>query len=164
MTVHGRAHRVRHARYWSRKDVLWTAASVFQSGSATEATGSRPITPTGPTRGCFGGDPGGRQRSTPASEVPSRLAALRLAREGKVYDLGVLYDRTSWKWPGHNPGEVISFRTPEGVKRQQGVHIGEFHYLEDLARDQVYEFCYIRTTNKVKGTTAGFVLRPVAMR
>jgi len=290
----------------------------------------------------------------------SRLAALRLVREGKVYDLGMLYDRTSWKWPGHNPGEVISFRTPEGVKRQedlpfsknpsgtawhscalflsdnvgtqidglchategdddhwyngftekewggnwgprkcdaatippvvargvlidvagdkglealpghypitvedlqhalrrqetqlrpgdvalvrtgtmrywgetgsdherlkahdsagltleaarwlveqqgammictdtsgleygppeaeapgywqkhksfmpvhnylliqQGVHIGEFHYLEDLARDQVYEFCYICTTNKVKGSTAGFVLRPVAMR
>ncbi len=49
----------------------------------------------------------------------SRLAALHLARQGKVYDLGVLYDRTSYKWPGHNPGEIISFRTPEGVKRQK---------------------------------------------
>jgi kynurenine formamidase len=48
----------------------------------------------------------------------SRLAALRLARTGKVYDLGVVYDRTSYKWPGHSPGEIISFRTPEGVKRQ----------------------------------------------
>lgn len=48
----------------------------------------------------------------------SRLAALRLADRGKVYDLGVLYDRTSYKWPGHSPGEIISFRTPEGVKRQ----------------------------------------------
>ncbi len=48
----------------------------------------------------------------------SRLAALRLGREGRVYDLGVLYDRTSYKWPGHSPGEIISFRTPEGVKRQ----------------------------------------------
>jgi hypothetical protein len=47
---------------------------------------------------------------------------------------------------------------------QQGVHIGEFHYLEDLARDRVYEFCYLCATNKVKGSTAGFVLRPVAMR
>jgi hypothetical protein len=47
---------------------------------------------------------------------------------------------------------------------QQGVHIGEFHYLEDLARDRVYEFCYFCATNKVKGSTAGFVLRPVAMR
>lgn len=48
----------------------------------------------------------------------SRLAALRLANRGKVYDLGVIYDRTSYKWPGHSPGEIISFRTPEGVKRQ----------------------------------------------
>lgn len=48
----------------------------------------------------------------------SRLAALKLATTGKVYDLGVLYDRTSYKWPGHSPGEILSFRTPEGVKRQ----------------------------------------------
>jgi kynurenine formamidase len=292
----------------------------------------------------------------------SRLAALRLVEQGKVYDLGVLYDRTSYKWPGHSPGEVISFRTPEGVKRQgdlpdivnnnisktawhssalfindnvatqidglghategddnhwyngfterewggnwglrkadaskippiiargvlidvagakgldmlpghypvtvmdleqalqkqktqlrpgdvvlirtgtlaywgetgsdhakiaehdsagilvetakwlveqngtimicsdtsgveyqpnpetmkdfreryrsfmplhnyllidQGVHTGEFHYLEDLARDRVYEFCYIATTNKIKGASAGFALRPIAIR
>ena len=48
----------------------------------------------------------------------SRLAALQTVKEGKVYDLGVLYDRTSYKWPGHSPAEIISFRTPEGVKRQ----------------------------------------------
>ena len=47
----------------------------------------------------------------------SRLAALKLAKQGKVYDLGILYDRTSYKWPGHSPGEIIAFRTPEGVKR-----------------------------------------------
>src|SRR5688572_482864 len=49
----------------------------------------------------------------------SRLAALRLVRQGKVHDLGVTYDRTSYKWPGHSPGEIIAFRTPEGVKRQR---------------------------------------------
>lgn len=48
----------------------------------------------------------------------SRLHALRLVRQGKVYDLGVTYTRDSYKWPGHNPGEIISFRTPEGLKRQ----------------------------------------------
>jgi kynurenine formamidase len=47
---------------------------------------------------------------------------------------------------------------------QQGVHIGEFHFLEDLARDRVYEFCYVATTNKIKGTAAGFTLRPIAIR
>jgi kynurenine formamidase len=291
----------------------------------------------------------------------SRLAALQLVRRGQAYDLGVTYDRTSFKWPGHSPGEIMSFRTPEGAKRQadlpfvaddgqktgwhscalfindnvatqidglahatrgdnnhwyngfeeskwggdwgprkcdastippivargvlidvagyqgvdalppnypitvadlegalrkqgtalrpgdvvlirtgtlrywgeaggdhekisrhdsagiilesarwlveqhgammiasdtsglewgpsneqtaqhrakyrsfmpahtyllieQGVHIGELHYLEDLARDKVYEFCYLCTTAKIKGSTAGFALRPVAMR
>ncbi|MBI1762755.1 MAG: cyclase family protein [Acidobacteria bacterium] len=49
----------------------------------------------------------------------TRLAALRLADKGKTYDLGVNYDRTSYKWPGHSPTEVMSFRTPEGIKRQR---------------------------------------------
>jgi kynurenine formamidase len=47
---------------------------------------------------------------------------------------------------------------------QQGVHIGEFHYLEDLVRDKVYEFCYVAATAKIKGSTAGFALRPLALR
>jgi kynurenine formamidase len=47
---------------------------------------------------------------------------------------------------------------------EQGVHIAEFHYLEDLAKDSVYEFCYIATTNKIAGTTAGFSMRPIAIK
>jgi kynurenine formamidase len=47
---------------------------------------------------------------------------------------------------------------------EQGVHIGEFHYLEELAREQAYEFCYVCTTNKIRGTVAGFTLRPLALR
>ncbi len=49
----------------------------------------------------------------------SRLAALRLVRQGTAYDLGLPYDRYSYKWPGHSPGEIISFRSPEGVGRQK---------------------------------------------
>jgi kynurenine formamidase len=49
----------------------------------------------------------------------SRLAALQLVKQGKAYDLGLPYDRYSYKWPGHSPGEIISFRTPEGVARQK---------------------------------------------
>lgn len=49
----------------------------------------------------------------------SRRAALQIAKQGRAFDLGVVYDRGSYKWPGHSPGEIISFRTPEGVKRQQ---------------------------------------------
>ncbi len=47
---------------------------------------------------------------------------------------------------------------------EQGVHLLEYHYLEELARDEVWEFCYVATTNKIAGTTAGFALRPIAMR
>jgi kynurenine formamidase len=46
----------------------------------------------------------------------------------------------------------------------QGVHLGEFHYLEDLSRAKAYTFCYIATVNKVKGAVAGFALRPIALR
>ncbi|MDR3633795.1 MAG: cyclase family protein [Isosphaeraceae bacterium] len=46
----------------------------------------------------------------------------------------------------------------------QGVHIGEFHYLEGLSRAKAYEFCYVASVNKIKGAVAGFALRPVAMR
>ncbi len=49
----------------------------------------------------------------------SRLAALRVVRQGKAYDLGLPYDRSSYKWPGHSPGEIISFRSPAGVKTQK---------------------------------------------
>src|SRR5262249_13896075 len=47
---------------------------------------------------------------------------------------------------------------------EQGVHILEFQYLEDLARDKVYEFCYVAMTNKIAGTAAGFTMRPIAIR
>lgn len=46
----------------------------------------------------------------------------------------------------------------------QGVHIGEFHNAEELARDRVYEFCYIATVNRIRGATAGFALRPIAVK
>ncbi len=47
---------------------------------------------------------------------------------------------------------------------EQGVHIGEFHFLEQLAQDRAYEFCYIATTNKIKGTAAGFTMRPIGLK
>jgi kynurenine formamidase len=45
----------------------------------------------------------------------------------------------------------------------QGVHIGEFHFLEDLAKNRVYRFTYIGVTNRVKGAAAGFAMRPLAL-
>jgi len=49
------------------------------------------------------------------------LRALAEVKEGRVYDLGVPVDRSSFKWPGHSPIEVISFRSPGGVKRGKDI-------------------------------------------
>ena len=48
----------------------------------------------------------------------TRLSALKIPGTGEIFDLGVSYDRTSFKWPGHSPGEVMTFRSPDGVRRQ----------------------------------------------
>jgi len=47
---------------------------------------------------------------------------------------------------------------------EKGVHIAEFHNLEQLAQDRVYDFCYICTVNPIRGATAGFCLRPIALK
>jgi kynurenine formamidase len=47
---------------------------------------------------------------------------------------------------------------------EQGVHLGEFHNLEGLSKAKAYTFCYVAATNKIKGTAAGFALRPIALR
>jgi kynurenine formamidase len=47
---------------------------------------------------------------------------------------------------------------------EQGVHIGEFHNLEALARDKTYRFVYIAMTNRFRGATAGFAMRPIAVQ
>lgn len=49
----------------------------------------------------------------------TRAAALALAKKGEVFDLGMTYSRNSFKWPGHSPGEIITFRSPDGIARMQ---------------------------------------------
>jgi kynurenine formamidase len=49
----------------------------------------------------------------------SRAAALKLATRGEVFDLGLTYSRRSFKFPGHSPGEIITFRSPDGIRRMQ---------------------------------------------
>jgi kynurenine formamidase len=45
--------------------------------------------------------------------------ALSLVKEGKAYDLGLTYKRSSYKFAGHSPGEIMSFRTPTGMLNQR---------------------------------------------
>lgn len=82
------------------------------------------------------------------------MAALRIPKQGKVYDLGVLYDRSSFQWPGHSPAEVISFRTPEGLKRQKDLAFLEgkearWHsnavFISDNVGTQIDSLCHITT-------------------
>src|SRR4029078_12105220 len=47
----------------------------------------------------------------------SRAEALALATKGETFDLGMTYSRRSFKWPGHSPGEIITFRSPDGIQR-----------------------------------------------
>src|SRR6516165_1228367 len=49
----------------------------------------------------------------------SRFAALKLAARGEVFDLGQTYSRRSYKFAGHSPGEIITFRSPDGIRRMQ---------------------------------------------
>ena len=46
---------------------------------------------------------------------------------------------------------------------EHGVHIAELHYLEQLAADRKYEFCYVALLPKLRGITGGFAMRPIAM-
>jgi kynurenine formamidase len=48
------------------------------------------------------------------------LKALSKVKEGNVYDLGLAYDRRSYKFVGHSSGEIMSFRTPEGLLLHPG--------------------------------------------
>jgi hypothetical protein len=64
--------------------------------------------------------------------------------------------------PSGSPGSPIPVHRYLLV--DQGVHLGEFHYLEKLSQARIYTFCYVATVNKIKGAAAGFALRPLALR
>ncbi len=49
----------------------------------------------------------------------SRAQALSLAKTGETFDLGQTYSRRSYKWPGHSPGEILTFRSPDGIRRMK---------------------------------------------
>lgn len=72
--------------------------------------------------------------------------ALTSVKDGKVYDLGIMYDRTSYKWPGHSPGEIMTFRSPEGVKRQKDL---EFAVSADNSMGTAWHSCSLFLSDNI---------------
>ena len=86
-----------------------------------------------------------------------------MARRGPGGDHGRLrHQRLRGQPPPGSPGTGIPVHRYLLV--DQGVHLGEFHNLEGLSKARAYTFCYIAAVNKIKGTAAGFALRPIALR
>jgi kynurenine formamidase len=65
---------------------------------------------------------------------------------------------------GNDPKVGYANSVHEYLLVEQGIHIGEFHFLEDLSRDKVYRFVYMGVTNRIRGAVAGTALRPIAIR
>jgi len=54
------------------------------------------------------------------NELSPELARKALARaRGRVYDLGLEYDRRSFKFSGHANGEITTYRSPQGLLLQR---------------------------------------------
>ena len=51
-------------------------------------------------------------------KVVETLHAVKL---GRIYDLGVRLSRSSFRWPGHSPLEVVTFRSPSGLRQQRDI-------------------------------------------
>lgn len=98
------------------------ALTLLGLGGGPTAPDEGPAAPKGWTKGKGWGWVWGKDDevgSLNAMTDASRAAALRLAKTGEVFDLGQTYSRRSYKFAGHNPGEVMSFRSPEGMARMQ---------------------------------------------
>lgn len=63
---------------------------------------------------------GKRDQVGALNELSPKLVrkALRLAN-GKVYDLGMEYDRRTFKFVGHSEGEIVTYRSPQGLLLQK---------------------------------------------
>src|SRR5262245_54101010 len=98
----------------------WMMARRSAFEARAEAGGEGDTEPKGWTKG-KGWTPAGKddELGSLGAMTPATIRkALGLVKEGKVYDLGVPYDAESYKWPGHNPAMILTYRGPEGDRRQ----------------------------------------------
>ena len=115
----------------TRRQVVERAAALGVSAAAVlalvdepsvaEARGHR-VRPKKWQRGRGWGWVWGRDDELGAlNELSPELArkALARARRGRVYDLGLEYDRRSYKFAGHASGEITTYRSPQGLLLQR---------------------------------------------
>jgi kynurenine formamidase len=93
-------------------------ASAMSSGPESQAGQASPGWQKGKGWGWIWG-PNDEVGSLTAMTDSTRAEALALARKGEVFDLGLTYSRNSYKWPGHSPGEILTFRSPDGIDRMK---------------------------------------------
>src|SRR4051812_31057038 len=120
-----------------RTIAAWTATALCGAVAFVMAGAGEGAAPR-PAPGAPGGDAGGSIRggekgkgwgwvwgkddevgALNAMTDASRAAALALATRGETFDLGMTYSRRSYKFAGHSPGEIITFRSPDGISRMQ---------------------------------------------
>lgn len=112
----------------TRTWMMTAAGTIAGVTIATTLLGAKPVTPDDPapvkgwTKGKGWGWVWGKDDqlgSLNAMTDASRLAAIRIIKTGEVFDLGLTYSRRSTKWPGHSPGEIMTFRSPDGIDRMR---------------------------------------------
>ncbi|HBY59337.1 MAG TPA: hypothetical protein DEH78_05915 [Solibacterales bacterium] len=73
-----------------------------------------------------------------AINTPERiLDALRQVKTGRVFDLGVRVANDSFKFAGHAPTQITTYRTPEGFQRETGQKTGGYHSCALFTSDNI---------------------------
>ena len=92
------------------------------------------------------------------------LAATALAGRGEGGDDGRLRHQRLRTRPGQARTRRGRPRPPLPAGRSRGAHRRVPQPRSPESEAKAYTFCYVATTNKIKGTAAGFALRPIALR
>ena len=103
------------------------------------------------------------EMNTAPAAGPTLEAIMYLIGEKDVAIIGD--DQAAFEWfpsdaPASFPGHVHPCH--QYMLIQNGVHIMEMVQMDELAKDKVYEFCFICLPTKIKGAT-GMMIRPIAV-
>ena len=100
----------------------------------------------------------------PEAARPHTGAGINLDVAKKLADLGVILvgaDTEGFEQlPAPDPGKYLPVHVELLINH--GIHIIELAYLEDLARDEVFEFLFVCLPLRVRGAT-GSMVRPIAV-